>query len=94
MIAQKKFDMRNAGELTLSPYVDVRGLGSKRLLLLRGDLGKHVLLETERSDFLLALFSLLKNGTTEEKLISFLRAHGIAEPESWIQICVKNGVIE
>lgn len=94
MIQQMKFNSQNAEQLTLSPYVQIFGLGTTRLLITRNDLGKRFLVETKKEEFLIIVFEHLKNGITELALTDLLHSYGIVNTSKWIQMCLENGVIE
>jgi len=94
MIGQKKYNSQNAAKLTLSPYIQAYGLGTGRLLLLRNDLGKRLIIETDTPELPTILFDQLKEGITEFSLTKLLSSYGITDTAQWLQICVENGVVE
>lgn len=92
--SQKLFKKEEKEELRLSPYVTVRMRGSSRMCLSRDDRQQFILLEATDRDTLIRLAEILTEGISGDGLRELLSALGIEDPESWMEFCVRKGVLE
>lgn len=82
-------------KIYLSPYVVfLNDKGRNRIIVKRSDLGTSVALTYTKENVIDRLFELLRFGVSREQLCVFLKSCGVDEPDKWIDVCLKEGVIE
>lgn len=94
METQHFFCGENAGLYYLSPYVDVYFVNDGKLLLIRRDTDSRVLLEGAKTDAMNIILSSLRNGVSRQELMDMISSENRTEAEQWIDICLRNGMIE
>lgn len=94
MEIQHFFHGENAALYYLSPYVDVYVVNDGKLLLIRRDIDSRVLLEGAKTDAMNILLSSLRNGVSGQELMDMISSENRTEAEQWIDICLRNGMIE
>lgn len=91
---QKLYRENNSEELILSPYVVINPLNGFRIQIERKDKGKYVVLEASNYDTLIYLVDNLRKGMSREKLNELLCMLDVRNTETWIDLCLKKGVLE
>lgn len=94
MQKQILFNDNNMDLLFLSPYVDVYGKGTNKVLLYRRDTKQKLLMQCDDAKALNEILGYLQDGIREEILLSQINSINISEGKQWIEYCVKKGVLE
>lgn len=84
----------NAKLLRISPYVEIYGNKSNKILLYRRDTNQRLLIESNNMIKLNNLIEILEDGVEEEILIDILLNMGVEDYSRWIYRCVEKGMIE
>lgn len=94
MEIQHFFHGENAALYYLSPYVDVYVVNDGKLLLVRRDVDSRVILEGGKTDAMNIILSALRNGVSRQELMDMVSSENRTKAEQWIDICLRNGMIE
>lgn len=94
MQKQKIFRNININLLTISPYAEIYGKGTKRILFYRRDINHRLLFESDSIECLIRLIECLEHGMHQDEILSILDKMGVPQGTKWIKLCIEKGMLE
>lgn len=94
MIKQQILSRDNVDKITISPYADIYGEGTGRVLLVRRDTGKRLLMESSNHEGLSALIMMLESGAARKELELLFERESVSGGLDWIALGLEKGVLE
>ncbi len=94
MCRQIVFKPENIEKLTISPYTEIYGKGTNRILFYRRDTNQRLLLESDQAQCLSVLLECFEHGVKRDDLAGILASMEAAQGKKWIDVCIAKGVVE